>query len=90
MKYGTALVCLGLFGEPALGVKCSHAAITGGRHSLSIDVVGDIASGEDSGYARGGGARLLNEVAVAIHVEHPLEESSCRVVPNRDEEPGAR
>ena len=38
--------------EVVLGINCGHAARPGGGDRLAVDVVLDVAAGEDTGHAR--------------------------------------
>ena len=67
-----------------LGVDRRHAAGAGGGNRLTVDVILDVARGED---ARDVGARAVvrQDVAVRVHLELTLEERRVRRVADRDE-----
>src|SRR5207245_10769329 len=73
-------------GEVALRVQGAHAAGSGGRDGLAIDVILDVADSEDAGDVRLGRPGLRDEVAVAVVVELIEEQLRVRLVPDRDEQ----
>src|SRR5512140_2804110 len=69
-----------LRGEPALGVDGALAAFARGADGLAVDVVGDVAGGEDplDGRVR---RRVLDlQVADVVHLELAAEERRVRLV----------
>jgi len=78
-------VALG-FGEETLGVERRRAAGAGRGDRLPVDVILDVAGGEDSRNVRLGRLALRDEVAVLVVVERLDEELRRRVVADRDEQ----
>ncbi len=76
--------------EEALGVDGGHAAGAGGGDRLAVDVVGDVAAGEDARDLGGGRARLHLQVAGGVHVEQAPEQLGVRLVADGDEEAARR
>src|SRR5689334_17906181 len=75
-----------LRGEPALGLKRSHASETGGRDRLTEYVVGDVAGGEYTLYAgRCRAGRRLN-VTVGLQCHLPSHEVGCWLMTDGDED----
>src|SRR5262245_14454991 len=82
-------LCLALGGQEALGFERGHAALAGGGHRLAVDVVGDVASGEDP-WHRGGGRECGLDVARRLHLHLPDEQLGGRRVADGDEDPVRR
>src|SRR6476620_5130049 len=72
--------------EPALGVEGGHAAGSGRRDGLAVDMIGDVARGEDPRDLRPRRARLDDEIAALVHVEDVAEELGVGRMPDRHEE----
>ncbi len=75
-----------LRGEEALRVEGRHAAGAGGGDGLPVDVILDVAGGEDTRDVRRGGAGLRDEVPVLVVIELVDEERCGRIVADRDED----
>ena len=60
-----------LFGQEPFGLQRRHAAHSGGCHGLSVDVVGDVAGGENAGLAS---THFLFLAAVAQHLTAPADD----------------
>ena len=71
--------------EPALGVQCRHGTHARGRDGLAVDVVDDVARGEDAGDV-GRRPVVRQQVAGLVVLELVEEELGVGVVPDRDEE----
>src|SRR6185369_8991450 len=78
---------LGNVVDVVFGVERGHAAGAGGGDRLAVDVILDVAAGED---ARDVGLRAVvrDDVTVAIELELTLEQRRVRRVPDGDEYAG--
>src|SRR6476469_705659 len=77
-------------GEPALGVDGRGRAGAGRGDGLAVDVVDDVAAGEDA-VDVGAGARVLDlDVARVVELELAGEQLAARVVPDRHEQAADR
>src|SRR4051812_28753207 len=77
-------------GQPALGVDRGGRAGTGGGDRLAVDVVDDVATGEDSVDVGTGGGVLHLDVALVVELELTDEQLAARIVPDRDEHAARR
>src|SRR3982750_3810105 len=77
-------------GEPALGVDRRRGAGARRGDGLAVDVVDDVATGEDA-VDVGAGARVLDlDVALVVELELTGEQLAARVVPDGDEQAADR
>src|SRR5262249_55014011 len=83
-------LCLALGGQEALGFERGHAALAGGGHRLAVDVVGDVASGEDPWHRGGGRERRGLDVAGGLHPHLRDEQLGGGRVADGDEDPFRR
>src|SRR3712207_4755234 len=67
-------------GQVSFRLERSHATHTCRGHGLSINIVGDVARGEDAGDVGRGRIRLGEQVAAGLHVELPREQLGRRLV----------
>src|SRR4051794_13229932 len=77
-------------GEPALGVDRRGRTGAGGGDGLAVDVVHDVAAGEDPVDVGAGAGVLDLDVALVVELELPGEQFAARVVPDRDEQAADR
>src|SRR4051812_25015591 len=73
------------FRKEALGVESGHAAGAGGGDRLAVDLVHDVAAGEDSGHAGIGGSGFDLDIAVRIELQLAAEQFGRRRVADGDE-----
>src|SRR3954451_9435951 len=78
------------FGEPAFGVDGRGGAGGGGGDGLAVDVVDDVAAGEDAVDVGPGGGVLDLDVAGVVELELAGDQFAARVVADRHEHPGDR
>ena len=71
--------------QEAFGVKRSHAASAGGGYRLAVDVVHDVAAGENTRDRGFGRARLDEDVTAVVEFELALEQLGRRRVADRNE-----
>ena len=71
--------------EPVLDVECRHATRACSGDRLAVDVVLDVAAGEDAVDVRRR-AVVGDEVAVLVQVELSAKSDGVRRVPDRDED----
>src|SRR5438309_12129349 len=62
------------FGQELLRIERGHATRPRRRHRLPVDLVHDVAAGEDAGDVGAGGAGLDLDIAVRIERELALEQ----------------
>lgn len=75
--------------QVSLRIQGGGAAVACGGDGLAVDMIGDVACGEDSGDVGGGGAVFLENVAVLVEVELiGVEEVGVGDVSDGDEDAG--
>ena len=72
-------------GQEFLRFERGHAALSGGGHRLTVDVVGDVAGGEDAGHRGRGRMTVGDDVAGRLHLHLAGEQFGCRLMADRDE-----
>ena len=74
-----------LRGEPALGVEGGHSSHSSRGDRLPVDVIDDVAGGEDAGDVRRSPV-VRDEVTRLVVIELVEEELGVRIVADRDED----
>src|SRR3954470_2610979 len=67
-------------GEPALGVDRRGGTGAGRRDGLPVDVVDDVATGEDAVHAGAGGRVVHHHVALVVQLQLAGEQLAARIV----------
>src|SRR5688500_552358 len=86
MPAGRSALVEGL-GEPALGVDARGRTGAGGGDGLPVDVVDDVAAGEDTRDVGAGGGVLDLDVAGLVQLQLAGEQLAPRIVADGDEQP---
>src|SRR3954449_4453546 len=73
-------------GEPALGVDRGGGTGAGRGDRLPVDVVDDVATGEDAVDVRAGARVVDDDVSLVVQLELADEQLGARVVPDRHEQ----
>src|SRR4051794_11535960 len=77
-------------GEPAFGIHRRRGARAGRGDGLAVDVVDDVAAGEDAVDVGPGGRVLDLDVTLVVELELPGEQLAARVVPDGHEQAADR
>src|ERR1700688_5321643 len=70
----------GVGGEETFGFERRHAAKACGGNGLAINLVGDVAGGEQAGHRGGGGVRRGLDVAGRLHLDLACDQLGRRRV----------